>query len=68
MKAHRNAAYPTAARLSRSHKAAGWWAEDLVPTLKRAIADDTVVIIDCPVDYAQNMLLTARLKAMTSPL
>ena len=43
-------------------------AEDLVPTLKRAIADDTVVIIDCPVDYAQNMLLTARLKAMTSPL
>jgi len=42
--------------------------EDLVPTLKRAIADDTVVIIDCPVDYAQNMLLTARLKAMTSPL
>jgi acetolactate synthase-1/2/3 large subunit len=43
-------------------------AEDLVPTLKQAIADDTVVIIDCPVDYAQNMLLTARLKAMTSPL
>jgi len=42
--------------------------EHLVPTLKRAIADDTVVIIDCPVDYAQNMLLTARLKAMTSPL
>jgi len=43
-------------------------AADLVPTLKQAIADDTVVIIDCPVDYAQNMLLTARLKAMTSPL
>ena len=43
-------------------------AQDLIPTLKRAIADDTVVIIDCPVDYAENMLLTARLKAMKSPL
>ena len=43
-------------------------AEDLVPTLKKAIADDTVVIIDCPVDYAENMKLTAKLKAMKSPL
>lgn len=43
-------------------------AEDLLPTLKQAIADDTVVIIDCPVDYAENMLLTAKLKAMKSPL
>ena len=29
---------------------------------------DTVVVIDCPVDYAENMLLTARLKEMKSPL
>lgn len=43
-------------------------AEDLLPTLKQAIADDTVVIIDCPVDYAENMLLTSKLKNMTSPL
>ena len=43
-------------------------AEDLVPTLRQAIADDTVVIIDCPVDYAENMKLTARLKEMKSPL
>jgi acetolactate synthase I/II/III large subunit len=42
--------------------------QDLLPTLKQALADDTVVIIDCPVDYAENMKLTARLKAMTSPL
>src|SRR6187431_1337296 len=40
--------------------------EDLVPTLKRAIADDTVVIIDCPVDYRENMKLTARLKAIAA--
>ncbi len=43
-------------------------AEDLVPTLQQALLDDTVVIIDCPVDYAENMLLTAKLKAMKSPL
>lgn len=43
-------------------------AEDLEPTLRKAIKDDTVVVIDCPVDYSQNMLLTARLKEMTSPL
>jgi acetolactate synthase-1/2/3 large subunit len=39
-----------------------------VPTLKKAIDDDTVVIIDCPVDYSENMLLTSRLKEMKSPL
>jgi acetolactate synthase-1/2/3 large subunit len=43
-------------------------AQDLRPTLERALADDTVVIIDCPVDYAENMKLTARLKEMKSPL
>ncbi len=43
-------------------------AEDLAPTLRQAIADDTVVIVDCPVDYSENMKLTARLKEMKSPL
>jgi len=43
-------------------------AQDLRPTLEKALADDAVVIIDCPVDYAENMLLTARLKEMKSPL
>ena len=43
-------------------------AEDLVPTLERALADNTVVLIDCPVDYAENMKLTAKLKEMKSPL
>jgi len=43
-------------------------AEDLVPTLEQAFADDTVVVVDCPVDYAENMKLTARLKEMKSPL
>jgi acetolactate synthase I/II/III large subunit len=43
-------------------------AEDLVPTLKRALEDDVVAIIDCPVDYGENMKLTNRLKDLKSPL
>jgi len=42
--------------------------EDLLPTLQEALAQDTVVVIDCPVDYRENMKLTAKLKAMQSPL
>src|ERR1700674_2937718 len=36
--------------------------EDLVPTMKKAFADNTVVVIDCPVDYRENMKLTEKLK------
>ncbi len=35
--------------------------EDLLPTLKQALADDVVSIIDCPVDYSENLKLTAKL-------
>jgi len=38
--------------------------EDLVPTIKKAFADNTVVIIDCPVDYRENMKLTEKLKKL----
>src|SRR6202166_3200538 len=41
---------------------------DLVPTLKAALAEDTVSIIDCPVDYSENMKLTQRLKDLKSPM
>jgi acetolactate synthase-1/2/3 large subunit len=41
--------------------------EDLVATMKQAFADNTVAIIDCPVDYRENMKLTARLKALAAP-
>ena len=43
-------------------------AEDLLSTLKRAFDDDTAVIIDCPVDYSENMKLTEHLKTLASPL
>lgn len=42
--------------------------QDLIPTLKRALEDKVVAIIDCPVDYSQNMLLTQQLKDLKSPL
>ena len=43
-------------------------ADELVPTLKQAIADDTVVIIDCPVDYSENMKLTEKLGKLVCPI
>ncbi len=38
--------------------------EELVPTIRKAFADNTVVIIDCPVDYRENMKLTEKLKKL----
>ncbi|MEO7743105.1 MAG: acetolactate synthase large subunit, partial [Usitatibacter sp.] len=38
--------------------------EELVPTLRKALADNTVSIIDCPVDYRENMKLTDKLKKL----
>ena len=43
-------------------------ANELLPTLRQAIADDTVVLIDCPVDYAENMKLTAKLGNLVCPI
>jgi acetolactate synthase-1/2/3 large subunit len=36
-------------------------AADLVPTLRQALDDDCVAIVDCPVDYSENMKLTEKL-------
>ena len=43
-------------------------AEDLLPTLKTALADNTVSIIDCPVDYSENLKLTGKLGEMVCPI
>jgi len=43
-------------------------ANGLIPTIKRAIADNTVVIIDCPVDYSENMKLTEQLGELVCPI
>jgi len=39
-------------------------AEDLLPILREALAANTVCVIDCPVDYSENMKLTAKLGEM----
>ncbi len=43
-------------------------AEEFIPTLEAALNDGTVSVIDCPVDYAENMKLTAKLKTLNSPI
>lgn len=43
-------------------------ADQLAPILKQAIADDTVVIVDCPVDYSENMKLTEKLGNLICPI
>ena len=42
--------------------------EDLLPTLNTALGDGTVSIVDCPVDYSENMKLTEKLGNLVSPI
>ena len=39
-------------------------AEELLPTLQKAFKQTVPVIIDCPVDYGENMKLTHHLKKL----
>jgi acetolactate synthase I/II/III large subunit len=43
-------------------------ADDLLPTMRRTLAEGGVSIIACPVDYAENMQLTDRLGQLTMAL
>jgi len=43
-------------------------AQDLAPTLKKAFADNTVVVVDVRVDYSENMKLTEKLGRLVSPV
>jgi acetolactate synthase I/II/III large subunit len=62
---------PDFVRYAESFGAKGYRIEraaDLVPTLKQALADNTVAIIDCPMDYSENMKLTEKLSRLKSPV
>ena len=62
---------PDLVRYAESFGAKGYRVEracDLLPVLERALADDTVVVIDCPVDYRENLRLTERLGEMVCPV
>ncbi len=41
---------------------------DLLPTLKQALENDGISVIDCPVDYGENLRLTAKLGEMLCPV
>jgi acetolactate synthase-1/2/3 large subunit len=43
-------------------------ADDLLPTLQAAVADDTVSVIACPVDYSDNLRLTEALGELDGPI
>ena len=43
-------------------------ADDLLPTIEKAKADNTVVVIDVPVDYSENMKLTEKLGNLVCPI
>ena len=42
-------------------------AEELMPILQQALADNTVSVIDCPVDYSENLRLTEKLGDLICP-
>ncbi len=43
-------------------------ASQLLPVLRQAVADNTVVVVDCPVDYSENMKLTERMSKLVCPV
>lgn len=62
---------PDFVKLAESFGAKGYRinkTEELLPTISQAIKDDTVVIIDCPVDYSENMKLTQTLGNLICPI
>ncbi len=43
-------------------------AADFMPTLKEALAQDIPTVIDCPIDYRENLLFSEQAKALSCPL
>ena len=68
-KSHIDVTNPDFVKFAESFGANGYKvekAEDLQSILETAMNDGGVSIIDCPVDYSENMKLTERLKSMKS--
>ena len=61
---------PDFVKYAESFGAKGYFiraADELLPTLKKALAEDTVSVIACPVDYSENTRLTDMLEHLTKP-
>lgn len=70
-KAHVDFGNPDFVKFAESFGAKGYRierVEDLLPTLRTALADNAVSVIDCPVDYSENLKLTAKLGEMVCPI
>jgi acetolactate synthase I/II/III large subunit len=62
---------PDFVQLAESFGARGYRigaAAELAPTLEKALADDAVSVIACPVDYSENARLIERLGALTDSI
>ena len=62
---------PDFVQLAESFGARGYQigsAGELLPTLRKALDDDVVSVIGCPVDYSENARLIERLGALTEPI
>ncbi len=62
---------PDFVKYAESFGAKGYRVEstrELMPTIKQAVGDDTVSIIDCAVDYSENMKLTQKLGELVCPI
>jgi acetolactate synthase I/II/III large subunit len=62
---------PDFVKLAESFGAKGYEiasAGELAPTLRKALDDDAVSIVACPIDYAENARLIERLGALTDPI
>ncbi|MGZ5301134.1 MAG: acetolactate synthase large subunit [Actinomycetota bacterium] len=62
---------PDFVQLAQSFGARGYRieaAEELLPTLRKALDDDVVSVIACAVDYGENARLIERLGALTEPI
>ena len=71
--AHSNVAFtnPDIEQYAASFGAKGYTigsADELLPTLRKALASDGVSLIACPVDYRENLELTTRLGALDESL
>jgi len=70
---HRNVDFgnPDFVKYAESFGAKGYQikaAAELLPTLRKALDDGGVSVVACPVDYSENLKLTAKLGALTDPL
>jgi acetolactate synthase I/II/III large subunit len=58
---------PDFVKLAESMGLKGYWITEsaaLIPTIKEALAQSVPAVIDCPVDYRENVLFSQKSKAL----